>query len=258
MNKKTTSTEVAVKNENKLTLTQLSTEWGVETGPSKDMVIPQILIMQGLSDLVAERKAIMGDFMDSVSGTKIGSIDAPIKLIPFHVQKAWSIYKGPKNSDTREYVETIPLIENPNSPDYNDNLQYEEVVGQEVVKRVRRLNFFVLRPEEIEAGTAMPYVLAFKSTGLKEGKKLYTQAYIRNARAGLPPAQYVFELGGNMVKNDKGSFIVPSVNTNVRASTPEEISECLSWLKVVRGNASVKVDEPTEKEVSSADGQVEF
>ena len=249
------SKEVTTKTTNQLSTEQLTQDWGVPTGPSQDMVIPKILPMQLTSVLVSEGKAVMGEFRDSVSGQLLGTIDKPMEIIPFYVEKQWDIMH--MKDGQYQYSHSMPLVENPLDQNYNDNLQWEGEENGVKVRRVRRMNFFVLLPKEVESGESMPYALAFKSTSAKEGKKLWTQMYVRNVRAGLPPAAYTFMLSGVKQKNDKGSFCVPQVALG-RKATDKELQECLSWLKLIRKGV-VKVDTSEEGDLGAAvTGEVEF
>ena len=214
--------------------------WGEEFVGAQDIVIPKILPMQGLSDLVTDGKATMGEFRDSVSGELLGSIVDPIVIVPFMVQKFWDIMEEDDEGDFK-WERSEPLIENPLEAGYNDNLPWEDVVDGKRVKRIRRMNFFCLIPKEMAKGNSIPYIMSFKSTSLREGKKLFTQMYLRNKRAGKPPCAYAFALAGTKQKNDKGTYIVPNV-TQVRESTPEEISEAFSWFQLVK-KGGVKVDD---------------
>ncbi len=260
------SKEVTVKQQNQVALSreELVNEWGVPTVQSQDLVVPKILPMQGLSKLVVDRKAQIGDFRDSMNGKLLGSIDKQMEFIPFYLQKVWDIQEQ-QGDGSYKYARTIPLVEDPISKDYNDNLPWEgegtDKDGKTVrVKRIRRMNFFVLLPEDVKNGTAFPYVLSFKSTSLKEGKKLYSQMYVRNLRAGLPPAAMLATMGGIMQTNQKGSFVVPSVSFG-RNATQEELTECLSWLKMVR-KSNVKIEEGDEatvvEETGDASGTGEY
>jgi len=241
-----------------LTSQQLTEDWGVPTGPSQDMVIPKILAMQGMSDLVMARKAMIGEFRDSLSGKLIGSIDKEFEVIPFYCQKLWDISHQQADGQFK-YIRSMTLVENPLDKEYNDNLPWEteeKTLDGKLVrcKNIRRLNFFVLLPEEIKTGAAMPYVLSFKSTGLKEGKKIWTSMYIRNAKAQIAPAAFSFVIGGKMVTNDKGTFVVMNTAPG-RRTTDSELKECLAWLKLVR-QTNVKVDNSDineEVSVSSSD-----
>jgi hypothetical protein len=242
--KEAESKEVAVQAPRQMAaLTQqaLVEDWGVPTTASNDIVIPKILPMQGQSVLVQDARAQIGEFRNSVDGALIGSIAAPFECIPFYLDKVWDIMKWNEDDEQFKWDRTIPLAENPLVKEYNDNLKWEDEEDGVKIKRIRRMNFYVLLPKEIKDGSALPYVLSFKSTSLKQGQVLFTQMYKRNFKAGLPPAAFAVNIGGTKQKNDKGSFIVPNVAVG-RASTPEELSECLAWLKMVRKGA-VKVDE---------------
>jgi hypothetical protein len=65
--------------------------------------------------------------------------------------------------------------------------------------------------------------------------------FVRNRKANLPPPAYTFKLSGFKESNDKGKFIVPTVEMG-RASTQSEVNECLTWFKLIK-KGGVKVDE---------------
>lgn len=224
-------------------------EWGNDVYLGKnDVVIPKILPMQGLSQLVADGKAMMGEFRDSLSGEKLGSITEPIAIVPFHVEKVWDVLV--EEGDQFKWVRSEPLIEDPTKEGYNDNLPWSDKEDGLEIKRVRRMNFYVMLPSQIDDGTSVPYVLSFKSTSYREGKKLFTQMYMRNRKANLPPPAYTFILSGVKTKNDKGTFIVPALELGPK--TPHKhITECLNWYKLIR-QGNVKVDE-TEEVMASAE-----
>lgn len=244
--------ELTVKQEATLLTSTDLADWGVPTTmSSQDMVIPKILPMQGLSQMVVDGIAKMGEFRDSISTELLGSIDKPVEIIPFYLQKHWDIMEE-DGAGNFKWARTVPLVDNPMSPDYNDNWSWEAEENGLKVKRVRRMNFFVLVASQVGQG-AMPYVLSFKSTSLKEGKKLFTEMYVRNVRAGLPPATFTFVLGGKKEKNDKGTYVVPTL-TRAGRTSPAALTECLSWIKLINSGAA-KVDESDEvaQEVSSED-----
>jgi len=231
---------VAVKTANEVA-TEVIQDWGTpQFVGSSDIVIPKILPMQGLSQLVMDGKAMFGEFRDSVNGTLLGSLDKPFEVIPFHLDKVWDI-KLEQADGSFKWSRTIPLIENPMDAGYNDNLTWEGEENGLKVQRIRRMNFYVMLPSEVASGEGMPYMLSFKSTSIKEGKKLFTQMYVRNLRASLPPPGYVITVAGLKQKNDKGTYAVPTISVG-RKSTAAEINECLSWFKLVKKGA-VKVDE---------------
>jgi len=238
--------EVAVKADQQLS-TEVSdlSNWGVPQTMSSDIIIPKILPMQGLSDLVTDGKAVMGEFRDSLTGEKLGSITEPIELIPFAVQKVWDIYK--EEGGDFKWTQTIPLVEDPAKADYNDLLPWadKDLEGNNI-KRVRRMNFFVLRPSDVATGTALPFIISFKSTSFVEGKKIFSQMYMRNLSQKLPPPAYTVKIGGTKEKNDKGVFIVPKFELGRRTNS-DELTQCLYWFKQVN---KLKIDEKDVQEAS--------
>jgi hypothetical protein len=231
-------------------------DWGTENKIGQDLLLAKILPMQPMSDLVTDSKAAIGEFRDSVSGAKLGSIAEPLEFIPFHVEKMWDVLV--KNGDKFEWDHSMPLIEDAMNPAYNDNLPWADKNPDGVdIKRVRRMNFYVLLPSEIASGVAIPYILSFKSTSYKEGKKVLNQMYLRNRKAGLPPPAYSFLLAGTKEKNDQGMYIIPNV-TLAKPSSKDQVQECLSWYKLVKAG-SVKVDDSdllkTENSVDLSDVQ---
>lgn len=235
--------ELVAKTQNAVS-TDVMSDWGEGPALGQDIVIAKILPMQASSHLVGDGKAAIGDYRDSLTGAKIGSIVEPIEVIPFHVEKFWDIQKDVDGSGQFKWVRSEPLIEDPVSPGYNDNLPWKDKEDGEEIKRIRRMNFYVLLPSEVAGGSDVPYIFSFKSTSFKEGKKVFTQMYMRNRRAQLPPPGYLFKIGGVKQKNDKGSFVVPTVELG-RKATPEEISACLNWFKLVKKGA-IKVDTSDE------------
>lgn len=254
------SNELTVKQQNQVSA-ELMADWGAPKVSSKDIIIPKILPMQGLSVAVAEGRASMGEFRDSLNNNLMGNInDKPVHCIPFFLEKCWDVMQEQADGSFK-WAKTVPVVENPLAPDYNDNWKWEDEVQGLKVKNVRRFNFFVLIPSEVEAGTSIPYTMSFKSTSIKEGKKLLTQMYMRNIRAGLPPAAYTIKLGGTRQKNDKGIFIVPNFVSDRRA-TDQELQECLYWIGMIK-SGQAKVDDSdvqgaADVEVAQADGSGEF
>lgn len=243
------SKELEVKKQNAVS-TDLLSEWGdLPKLNTNDIVIAKILPMQGLSQLVSDGKAMMGEFRDSLSGNKLGSIAEPFEILPFHVEKYWDIMEEDGEGNFK-WRKSEPLVEDPLQNGYNDALPWKDVVDGVEIKRIRRMNFYCMLPGEIASGTGTPYILSFKSTSYREGKKLYTQMYMRNRRAQLPPPGFLFKVSGVKQKNDKGTFIVPTVELS-RKATPEEIHECLNWYSLVKKGA-VKVDDSDLGESTSA------
>lgn len=224
--------------------TQLA-EWGDVKPNTGDLVLSKILPMQGMSQLVTDGKAQVGEFRDSVTSGKIGSIVEPFLMLPFHVEKFWDIMVQEQGQGGQpgqfKWDRSEPLQESPAVAGYNDNLPWEDTLDGTPIKRVRRMNFYCMLPQEIADGVSIPYVFSFKSTSYREGKKIYTQMFLRNKRAGLPPPGYLFKVAGIKAKNQAGqTYIIPTVEL-ARKATDAEIAECLNWFKTIKSGV-VKVD----------------
>lgn len=234
--------ELAKKENSELALSGNLDAWGDNDMSAQDMVIPKILCMQGLSDLVSDGKAKMGDFVDSLSSEVIGSIENPVDIVPFHMEKIYIISKKNQGDSRFEFDRIEPVT--------NQNYPFEDLIDGVTYKYEYTLQFYCLRPED----TTLPYVVSFKSTSLKSGKVLSTQMFVRNRAAGLVPPAFTMKLGGRKEKGDQGSYIVMEVKQGERTSD-ELIAECLNWMKVVKqGKTKVNhgSDEPREEVAQAA------
>lgn len=240
MTKKDSELEVK-KEAGALTAATDLSEWGGgQVVTSNDIIIPKILPMNFMSDKVKNGEAAYGELRDTLSNTKFGDLQTTFEFIPFYMEKKWfefSIVTNRAGAKKREFSKVVPVQDNPAKPGYNDDLPYAE----ENLERDRVMDFYVLIPSEIKAGTSMPYVLSFRRTSIKAGKKLATQIFLANARAGKVPAAVAMSLSAKSVQNAEGEYVVMDV-TPARESKSEEITECLKWLKLIRAGAT-KVDE---------------
>lgn len=199
---------------------------------SQDVVIPKILVMQGLSNLVTEGKAKFGDLVDNQSHVVLGNaMDKPVEFIPFHLEKVWIV--SVKNGNRYEFSHIDPVTVS------NENRKWEEVVDGKEVKNEKSFNFYAILPSD----PTIPYIVQFKGTSQRTGKELATQMYVKNRAAGLVPPAKVMTLKGQKVSNDKGTYVV--LKTEIAGeSSPEQIQSCLEWYKAVAsGKATASTDD---------------
>ena len=203
---------------------------------AQDIMLPKILAMQGLSKKVTDGEAAFGEFRDSLNNNCVGSMKKPFKFIPLHLEKLWveftrkTVKKAGKDVDSWDFSKIYPIDHT------NENLPYEE----DDVRRNRTMQYYVLLPEELEKGTALPYVLSFQRTSLKAGKKLSTTMFIQNIQAGKTPASMVMECSGIKRENDLGTFIVMDVKQS-RATTDKELKVAFEWYQRITAGQT-KVD----------------
>jgi len=227
--------ELEIKKESALS-TECAGTWGSEEITNDDILIPKMLIMQPMSDLVTSQKAMMGDIVESIEGTKLGSTTQPVDFIAFHVFKQWLVFEND------EYKQTVPFTAE------NMHWPLEEVVGGKVIKRDKSLNYYCLRPSEIACEVAFPYVLSFRRTSFFAGKKLATQ-YAKLRAFNKPPASKVMKVFTVKQTNDKGTFFTFDVGA-VRDTTEKEMQACLMWNRALTSAKNVViVEEPVEEKV---------
>lgn len=226
--------------------------WGAPEGLSQqDIIIPKILPMQLTSPAVKEGKAVFGEFRDSVSNVKYGSVDETFEVIPFKLERAWvetKIVKGKRTDFLRRYLINAD----------NDDLPIagsgQDREGEScAIERDRCLDFYVLLPEEVKTGRALPRVISFRRTSSRGGKKLATTMFVTNTNAGKVPAARAVAISGKKVDGDKGTYMVMDV-TETRDSTAEEINMAFSWLKRIKAGEA-KVDESDLKAATSEETQ---
>ena len=226
--------EVAVKQESELIVaTPRVEDWGAPEIGSQDILIPKILVMQGLSQFVADGVAQIGDFRDSVSGALLGNLTTPIRFIPVHIDKTWVLSK--KIGDRFKYQTMIPVTRDNESMDW----EYTDEEGV-LCRRDYTMTCYCLLPGDIESGLPMPYTISFRRTSMRAGKKLFTQMYIRNRQAGQVPPAVIMELSAKREKNDQGTYMVLDV-APVKAASPLEINAAFDLYKTIQGG-NVRVD----------------
>lgn len=234
-------------------------EWGGSPISSQDIILPRILMMQPMSDKVTEGEAAFGEFRESLNNEKLGDFKTPIEVVPFLLQKAFVEYNNEDPTD-KKFIRIVPITPT------NDNLPYEDTEktaeGKTIkITRDRCMNFFVLLPKDIDAGTAIPHILSFRRSSIKAGKKLATQMYIKNKDANKPPPAVMANIIATKDSNDKGTFGVMDVNFT--KPTPDAyVKECLRWVKLIlAGQAKIheeSFNEDVKESVSDVTGPGNF
>lgn len=236
--------------------------WGAEGITSQEITIPKMLLMQGLSKLVADGEAAVGQIRDSLTGELLGGKvnakeEKAVNVIPFYSFRTWVVSK--LDGEKWQYARQEPITA------ANENAALEGIEDGVRVRRDKVLNFYVMRPEDVAKGSAFPYLLSFRRTSAPAGRNLSTYIFkggmVRNEKypAGKPSAATVFALTVEKQENDKGTFFVPKVAVT-RDSTDAEIAECKDWHALL-ARAVVKHDDRDltgEAEVAAAVDNTDF
>ncbi len=227
------------------TASNLDAWGGGQAVTSQDIIIPKILPLNYMSDKVKKKMGEYGELRDTINNQLFGDLKTPFEFIPFYMEKKWiefELIPQKAGAPKREFKQIVPIQDNPTLPGYNDELP----LAEKDLERDRIMEFYVLIPSEVARGEALPYVLSFRRTSLKAGKKLASQMFVRNRVAKKVPAATAMLLSAANVQNDKGEYVVQDVNLS-RAATPEELVAAKYWFDMV-GKGSVKVDESDLKE----------
>ena len=178
---KKTSTDVAISQAD-------LAEWGDQDISSNDIMISKILPMQGMSKLVMDRKAQLGEYRDSVTGELLGSIDDPLEFIPFHVDRLWLVQK--EINGKFEFQGFEPITRE------NEDRQWEQMENGSKFRYDWNYMFYVILPKDVQDGIPTPYIVNFRRTSVKGGKKIMTQMFVRNEQVGKTPASTAMKLNG--------------------------------------------------------------
>lgn len=222
---------------------------------NSDIIIPKILLMQGLSDFVADRKAQIGDIVRSTNAEKVGDDKKPISFIPLKLINSWTI--GEIVNDKFEFRRMEPRNAK------NEDLEWEFVEKGTDWKRQKTITVLALLPsditdfaKEIESAeksgealdlekTLMPVAISFKVMSYKAGQAVAT--FFTKVKSNLQynknvaPYKYELALSCEQVENDKGKFMVWKVGAS-KPISKELLDEAGKWYKILNSTASIKID----------------
>ncbi len=234
---------------------------------NSDILIPRLLLMQGLSDFVAGRKAQMGDMVRSTTVEKLGDIETPISFIPLKITTSWR--ENEKVGQKFEFRRSYPRGGKNEQLPWNFFMTPE---GEELPapsgrttewQRQKTIDVVALLPRDIEAfqkemkkaeesgempdvsKTVLPINISFRSTSFNAGRAVSTffaqVAEMAQYAKGLKHYHHVLPLSVKAEKNDKGNYYIFEVGKPAKASA-ELIEVADRWYQRLAA-ANVVVDE---------------
>lgn len=241
---------------------------------STDILIPKLLLMQGQSEFVKERKARDGDFVRSTTVETLGGPEQGISFIPLKMTTEWR--EEERVGQKFEFRRTIPRTPaNEHNPwSFWRNAQGMDFdkpgqLGATEWRRVKVLNCFALLPTDIDAfdaemakaaesgempdltKTVLPLVISFRSTSFNAGKQVATFfAQVEEMRQHVPnvkPYAYTLPLGCKLDKNDQGSFYIFQVGQPKKLD-PKYLAQAERWFNTLNSMKEVRIDESGERE----------
>lgn len=201
-----------------------------------DILIPSLMLTQGLTKAVAKGKAKVGRYINS---TDLKDHGDKVEVIVMDSQKLWQEYKVVPNGKD-EYLQTIEYYGNEKLP-----YQYKNEKGEDCTRK-QVLKFFVLLLDEIKEGIAFPYTVSFKGGSKKAGRELSTH-FAKLRTKSLPSFAKVFSLGTELVE-DEHTYYVKTVDMG-RDITREELDSVKQWLAELKANKDrIVLDDSEERE----------
>lgn len=168
----------------------------------RDLIIPKILVMQGLSKLVAEGEAKMGDIVDTAANTVIGSVrekdKKPVRFYPLQMFRYW--VKRLIDSDGKlQFDSATPWTA------ANADMPWDIMDGEKKIGTNEETVVFAVVPEHnVDNIDEPPRLMSFRKTSLKQTKALKHHFFMCMSTRKEVPFQTAFELTGRLDKNDKG------------------------------------------------------
>lgn len=200
--------------------------WGGQDTSAKDMLIPNILLMQDISESVKAGKVKAGSIVNGVSGQQLCDKGGKLNIVPILTFREWEINEliESKGGKTKEkYVRRERMTAQ------NEGAEWTYTEDGKSFRRNRTIVCFVLVEGQIGD---LPYIIRFKKSSLYAGKKLSTH-FQMCAMKNVSPAKQNFSLLGEVTTNNDGESyyaldVIPS-----RATTPQEERAAYEWWKTL-------------------------
>jgi len=185
----------------------------------------RLTLMQANSDFVKEEKCRAGSIVNLLDPeveiahkAYKGTEEKPLEFLIVGIMKYWVV----KDTDTDEFVEKFPGAN-------ANELAWEETVDGKNLKRTFHFSYVILLPEEVKDGIEMPYELAFRSTAVKETRKLNSLIQRMGAK-GVSSHQKVFK--GNIVQREANGNTWFGLELSIsRDSTEKEQATVAEYFK---------------------------
>ena len=218
---------------------------------SSDIIVPKILLAQGLSVSVADGKAKMGDFTNSLTGAVVGGPASPVVFMPITLKKYWKKFEILGNK--KQYRGTEPFTA------MNRNRELKETIDGKPYEFDLVIDVFGFTEDDVQDPIALPSAVSFTRTSYKAGQKMNTHfASLDGAIPKIPYHAYKMQLTCKKTQNDKGIFyvfdIAPYLENNKMAKTPEAYYPKIErWSKILSdASKNVVIDDSDEAPTETA------
>jgi len=211
--------------------------WGAAPALSiRDLIIPRLLLGQGMSKRVTDGKMSFGEMIDTDADTVVAKKDETVEVIPFKLEKVWLV----KRQKAGEKKFSFAGVEAMTPQNEEQDIEGVDELGP--FEKDRTYNIYFLLASDI---TGMPRVVSFRRTSSRAGKQIVNIMYVRNRAAGLVPPATVIKLGGEKVDGNDHTYMTFTAEAG-RSATGEEIAAAKNMM-IKLGSSEHKVDYSEEQ-----------
>jgi len=217
---------------------------------SADIIVPKLLLAQGLSVSVADGKAKMGDITNSLTGAVVGGPSNDVPFIPITLKKYWKRFETVNGK--RQYRGNEEFNE------ANRSRDLVEMRGTAKWEYDLVIDAYGFTEEDVQDPIALPCVVSFTRTSYKAGQKMNTHfASLDGAIPRLAHYTYKMAITCKKIQNDKGIFYVfdvkPMLDGTKIAKTPAEYFPKIErWEQILTDSSSnITVDGGAEEDAVS-------
>jgi hypothetical protein len=212
---------------------------------STDIIIPKLLLMHGLSKLVAAGKKNQGDLIKSDDESTLAKRGETIQIVPLSFSKSWRISEVVPGQQNKWKGE-IPRNAS------NDDLPWDDVVDGKAIKRDRAYNFYAMLCKDMDAGTAFPIRLQFLRTSSKAGQIL-ADHFAKSKMFNKDSKGQTFTITAESETKENKTFLKFSLSPGA-ATSPKHLEQCTEWAQMLAKNIDKIKDHEVDNEGEELSG----
>lgn len=243
---------------------------------ASDVLIPRLLLMQGISPLVTSRKAQIGDMVRSTTGEKLGNPDKPLVIVPLTMINSWISFEdtGEGQPQFRGQIPRGVTRRDANglAVETNEGLpwDYKGPNGEDMFRR-KAITLYALVPSDVAAYQAeiarataegeapdlsknlLPVVITFQSTSFKHAGRKCASFFNDVKKLRASPFNYSITLECREEKKGKNAWYIldfAKVESSIKKGMTDEAKaewravqqEAASWVTIL-SKGGVKTDD---------------
>lgn len=223
---------------------------------SSDIVVPRLLLAQGISQAVADNKAKMGDIRNSLTSVVLGGPNEEVKFIPITIKKYWKKFEKVNGKNQFRGNESFNHM-NANRARTGEFPSQANPLVKAMWEFDLTIDVFGFTEDDVQNPIALPTAISFSRTSYKAGQQVNTMLASVEA-ANLPYYAYMLSVGCDKKQNDKGIFYVfkvqPLMDGKKMVLTPEAYYPKIArWSKILTDSSrTIVVDDAGEDAVEAA------